>query len=390
MCSAFVAASVLLALSGAGLGGASAGVACDMSGGHAVNVGDDPNYLLGVSVRSACDAWAVGGFERGSKSQTLVERWNGTRWRHVESPNPGGRSRNDDLTDVAALSARNAWAVGSFSNGQDRQTLAEHWNGSRWRVKTTPNPAGPHRTDRLLAVDASSGSNVWAVGFFEARSGHALRTLVLRWNGSAWKRVQSPNPGHMQENVLNGVAVLSRRDVWAVGYRTSAGNRQAFILHWDGSDWTRFPIPDPPGSRGGPTLTAVSASSSSNAWAVGFYYDGTAQRPLDLHWDGGEWSPDSGPTADESVVPRGVVTTTDTSAWSVGYTGNFGYSSLIARWDSSGWEAVPSPNPGAPDGDTVLNGVDTKASGSGWAVGLYLTEDSIARAFITECCVEGP
>jgi hypothetical protein len=390
VCSAFVAASVLLALSGADLGVASAGVGCDMSGGHAVNVGDGANYLSGTSVRSACDAWAVGGFERGQKSQTLIERWNGTRWRHVESANPGGRSRNDDLTDVVALSARNAWAVGSFSNGQARQTLAEHWNGSDWKVKKTPNPAGPHRTDRLLAVDASSRSNVWAVGFYEARSERALRSLVLRWNGTAWRRLQSPNPGHLSENVLTGVSVLSRTDVWAVGYQSTPTGRHALILHWDGSDWTRKTIPDPPGSRGGPTLAAVSASSASNAWAVGFYYDGTAQRPLDLHWDGGEWSPDSGPTADESVVPRGVVTTTDMSAWSVGYTGDFGYSSLIARWDSSGWEAVPSPNPGAPDGDTVLNGVDAEPSGPGWAVGYYLDEGSRARALITRCCAGGP
>ena len=113
-----------------------------------------------------------------------------------------------------------------------------------------PNPAGPHRTDRLLAVDASSGSSVWAVGFYEARSGRALRSLVLRWNGSAWRRVRSPNPGHLSENVLTGVSVRSRTDVWAVGYQSTATGRHALILHWDGSDWTRFTIPDPPGSRG--------------------------------------------------------------------------------------------------------------------------------------------
>jgi hypothetical protein len=280
--------------------------------------------------------------------------------------------------------------VGSFSNGQARQTLAEHWNGSDWKVKKTPNPAGPHRTDRLLAVDASSGSNVWAVGFFEGRSGHALRTLVLRWNGSAWKRVRSPNPGHMRENVLNGVAVLSRTNVWAVGYRTNAAERQPLILHWDGSDWTRFTIPNPPDQRGGATLTAVSASSASNAWAVGFYYDGTAQRPFDLHWDGLEWTPENGPTSVEDIVLKGVVATADASAWSVGYTGSNLYSSLVAQWDSSGWQAVASPNPGAPDRDTVLNGVDAQPSGYGWAVGYYLLEDSTARAFITDCCAGGP
>ena len=384
--SAFVAANVLLAFAGAG--STSVGVGCDGSGGHAVNVGDGANYLNGVSVQSACVAWAVGGFERGQKSQTLVEHWDGTRWRHVESPNPGGRSRNDDLAGVTALSAQNAWAVGSFSNGQARQTLVEHWNGSDWNVRKSPNPGGQRRTDRLLAVDGSSRTNVWAVGFYGARSKVALRSLVLRWNGSAWRRVPSPNPGHNSENVLNGVAVLSPRDVWAVGYHASA-DREALILHWDGSDWSRFPIPDPPDARGGPTLTAVSASSASNAWAVGDYYDGTARRPLALHWDGAEWSPDNGPTSDEGVGPFGVVTTSDTHAWTVGYTGCCRYSSLIAQWDSSGWQVVPSPNPGAPDGDTVLRGVDAEPSGYGWAVGYYLHQGSTARALITQCCADG-
>lgn len=382
--SIFVAAIVLLAFAGTGSGGTASGP-CEGSGARAVNVGDDANTLAGVSVRSRCDAWAVGLFSNGRAWQTLVEHWDGTRWRHVTSPNPGGPSRNDQLTGVAAVSDRNVWAVGSFSNGRARQTLIEHWNGSGWKVSKSLNPGGSRRTDRLAAVDASSRSNVWAVGFFEARTRLALRTLVLRWNGSAWRRVRSPNPGHMRENVLSGVSVVSPTDVWAVGYHTTATERQALILHWDGSDWSRFTIPNPPDSLGGPTLTAVSASSASNAWAVGFYYDGTAQRPLALHWDGTEWSPENGPTADESVVPHGVVTTSNTSAWSVGYTGCCIYSSMMARWDSPGWQVVPSPNPGAPDGDTVLNGVDAEPSGYGWAIGYYF-DGTTARALVTECC----
>ena len=174
--SAFVAANVFLAFAGAG--STSVGVGCDGSGGHAVNVGDGANYLNGVSVRSACDAWAVGGFERGRKSQTLVEHWDGTRWRHVESPNPGGRSRNDDLAGVTALSAQNAWAVGSFSNGQARQTLVEHWNGSDWKVSKSPESRRPSPYRSI----AGGGCELWLerLGGGLLRGAFGGRTPVAR------------------------------------------------------------------------------------------------------------------------------------------------------------------------------------------------------------------
>lgn len=381
----FVAAIGLLAVAGSAAGGSAP--ACQGSGGHAVNVGVRDNTLSGVSVRSACDAWAVGLFSNG-RWQTLVEHWNGTRWRHVESPNPGGPARGDQLTGVAAISARNAWAVGSFSNGIAGQTLVEHWNGSEWKVVRSPNPGGRHRSDRLTAVAASSRSNVWAVGWFKSRATGDLRTLVLHRDGSIWKRVRSPNPGPaaVGENVLYGVSAVSPTDVWAVGYFTDPGERRALILHWDGSQWSRFDPPSPPGSPG-LTLTAVSASSASNAWAVGYFYDGMAQQPLTLRWDGVQWSLESGPSLPESVVLFGVTTLSDTNASTVGYRGCCVYRSLIANWVDPNWQVVdPSPNPGAPRGDTVLRGVDAKSPGSGWAVGYYLKGGKTARALITPCC----
>jgi hypothetical protein len=173
-----------------------------------------------------------------------------------------------------------------------------------------------------------------------------------------------------------------------LGYHTTSTGRRTLILYWDGSDWSRFETPIPPDSRGGPTLTAVSSSSATNAWAVGYYYDGTAQRPLTLHWDGTQWSQENGPAVDgDGVVLFGIKTTSDTNSWTVGYTGCCIYSSVIAQWAGSVWQVVASPNPGQPDGDTVLEGVDSESLGHGWAVGYYNDSTlAAARALITECC----
>jgi hypothetical protein len=77
---------------------------------------------------------------------------------------------------VTALSARNAWAVGSYQlNSQDRRLIL-HWNGTRWQQ--VPSPA----SGELTSVTATSARNAWAVGETKA-----YKTLIIHWNGSAWK-----------------------------------------------------------------------------------------------------------------------------------------------------------------------------------------------------------
>src|SRR5581483_11243287 len=93
------------------------------------NAGTGDNQLEGVAATSACNAVAVGYYYNGTADQTLIERWNGTAWAVQTSPNPGGSANYQQLSDVAALSLRSAWAVGYYNNGTVDQTLIEHWNG---------------------------------------------------------------------------------------------------------------------------------------------------------------------------------------------------------------------------------------------------------------------
>src|SRR5215469_17327551 len=146
-----------LALSG-GLAVAGPGAAAASSAGIAIN------QLNGVAAVSRSDAWAVGYSYNGSKNKALVERWNGRRWRISASPNPG---HGASLYGVAAVSGTSAWAVGLVAlrvvfGTPINATLVEHWNGRRWRVQASPNP--PQGQDQLTGVAALSNSNVWAVG----------------------------------------------------------------------------------------------------------------------------------------------------------------------------------------------------------------------------------
>jgi hypothetical protein len=57
-----------------------------------------------------------------------IEHWNGTKWKVVSSPNPG--SFFNQLSSVTAFSASEAWTVGYFSNQTypvAPMTLIEHY-----------------------------------------------------------------------------------------------------------------------------------------------------------------------------------------------------------------------------------------------------------------------
>ena len=118
------------------------------------------------------------------------------------------------LAGVDAVSQADAWAVGSASEGSLSQTLAERWDGSAWSVVSTPNVGTG--TNTLGAVDAVSTGDVWAVGFYD--NGATFRTLAEHWDGSWWKVAATPNVGS-GENVLTSVSAVAGNDVWAVGYR---------------------------------------------------------------------------------------------------------------------------------------------------------------------------
>jgi len=220
-----------------------------------------PSGLSGVAAVSANDVWAVGssGSQR-SGGQTLIEHWDGAHWQIVKSPSPA--SVNNELFSVAAVSARNVWAVGFSTTNTSDQTLIEHWNGSSWRVVKSPSPGSG---DDLRDVAAVSASDVWAAGYtFNSSS---IQTLVEHWNGTSWQVVKSPNVG--TSPAFSGVAAVSANDVWAVGSDNNSNNVfQTLTEQWNGKQWSVVKSPSP-GSFS-TQLLGVAAVSANDVWSVGY------------------------------------------------------------------------------------------------------------------------
>src|SRR2546426_884728 len=83
----------------------------------------------------------------------------------TQNPSAGGEQFNS----IAALSANDAWAVGESAGNTGSVTLIERWNGTSWNMVTSPNPGAstPCSSGNVLnKVTATSASDVWAVGYY--------------------------------------------------------------------------------------------------------------------------------------------------------------------------------------------------------------------------------
>src|SRR5262245_31574272 len=161
-------------------------------------------------------------------------------WHVITSPNQG--SGGSALTRLAAVTATNIWAVGSYTptSGSPGQTLIEHYDGKSWSIVSSPNQGSGDNV--LNDVAEVTAKDIWAVGYYSPTSSSARNTLTQHWNGTSCSIVTSPNPGS-GSSYLIGIAAVTTSDVWAVGYSTSTstGPKQTLIEHWDGASWKILP-----------------------------------------------------------------------------------------------------------------------------------------------------
>jgi D-serine deaminase-like pyridoxal phosphate-dependent protein len=327
--------------------------------------------LLGVTCASASDCWAVGYYKTASVYQTLIERWDGTSWAIVSSPN-ASTTQTNFLAGVTCVSASNCWAVGYYITGTAEQTLIEHWDGASWAIVTSPNTSATQR-NFLQGVTCVSASECWAVGYYAG--GTIFQTLIERWDGTSWAIVSSPNASTTQSNYLFGVTCVSASECWAIGDYVGSAAFQTLIERWDGTSWAIVSSPNTSTLQNN-LLSGVTCVSASECWAVGYFADGNTgiNQPLIEQWNGTLWAiVISLPTnTSQSNYLNGVTCVSASECWAVGsYNGGGGaWQTLIERWDGTSWAIVTSPNTDATQND-FLQAVTCVSASDCWAVGFY-------------------
>jgi hypothetical protein len=348
-------------LAGAGLaagsvlaGGASAAVAAPP-----VVTAAAAGTLSGVSCASAKNCMAVGGRlgTRKGPGSSLAERWNGKKWSVVATPEPAG-AHGGTLYSVTCTSTRNCVAGGLFdTSAHSPRAVAEHWNGRKWSVTAVPVPKGSSAS-YLFATACSSATTCWAAG----ASGNS--TLIERWNGKKWSRVSSPSPHPAKPNVLNGLACASARECWAVGYTFPGADSGSLTEAWNGKSWKAVSTPS---SKAGELVGAACARPAA-CLAVGI---GNNLFALAQRWTGHGWvsTPTPKPSGASSAQLDAAACAGPSACVGVGmYSATGKFKVLAQRWTGARWVAATAASPVGATVATLAGAACVSASNC-WAVG---------------------
>jgi hypothetical protein len=290
--------------------------------------------LSSVSCTSTTNCFAVG----ISGGAPAVERWNGASWTIVPSPNPNPPGWGySDLYSVSCTSVTNCLAVGSTGHAPGPfNTFVERWNGTSWAIVPSPNPPSPNPYDDaywifvLYGVSCTSTTNCFAVGTaYNMFEDHPPLGFVEHWNGTSWAVVPSPNPPDATYgSELYGVSCTSATNCFAVGH-TDQNPSYTLVERWNGAGWEIVPSPSAkrPGARFvNSDLHSVSCTSTTNCFAVGAvaiydYKDLAAIDTLVERWNGTSWAivPSANPNGAPYNDLYGVSCTSTTNCFAVGY-----------------------------------------------------------------------
>jgi hypothetical protein len=319
-----------------------------------------------VSCTSARACTATGDYVTGTGLfAPLAERWNGVRWAIQPIPNPAADAESF-LNGVSCASARACTAVGFTSSISATGTLAEQWDGTRWRIQPTPQPAHAAGA-RLSGVSCTSARNCIAVGDYVK----GPMPLAEEWNGTRWRILPAPAPAGARQTSLSGVSCPSARTCTAVGYYTStSGQQRALAESWDGSRWRVQAIASPVGT----VLRGVSCTAPRACTAVGSYTQSTGRElPLAQRWNGRSWAIQPIPSASPSGSSLNAVSCAPGACTAVGayLTANGAIVLLAEAWNGAQWKLEPATNP-APAFDSTLAGISCSAPRACTSVGSYL------------------
>ena len=291
--------------------------------------GSNLSNLQAVDCSSTDSCIAVGsgftGTFEGGESVTLAERWDGTSWQVLPTPDLPGSGGG--LNGVSCPWPTFCFAVGGSSTGP----LVEVWNGTRWSIQSTP--ALPNGT--LNAVSCSGILACTAVGVRTGGGG----SLAMRWEGAGWHVQPTPNPAGVPQ--LNGVSCPLKRTCTAVGESLADGS--PFVTRWFGlvNAWGLQSAPKPEGADSA-SLAGVSCPVAPVCVAVG--RSAVALGPITAMAErriGSTWSLLPGPGAGASSLAA-VSCPTLALCRAVGTAPDY-FTQIAERFDGTNWQVESIP-----------------------------------------------
>ena len=319
-------------------------------------LGGANDVLSAIQMRSSAEGWAVGDTYTanaqpltGGTYSCLVLHYANGQWTPMVTPTNAKLGLTDaGLLSIAMISPDEGWAVGWGDHADSRipSGVILHFHDGTWtKVSITPNA-------ELYSVHMFSPTDGWVAGgggWQSVGEGGATTSILWHYDGSSWTRVPVPNVGG-----ITTLDMLSTNDGWATGTNT--------ILHYNGEQWSI--------SAHLQGIAGVSMDSATDGWAFGyvnFPYNHASSYNIVWHYNGSQWIAGSLPNAvnaDAMILALAMDSASD--GWAVGFGNGEKYgnrSTLYLHYTNGQWTLVQGP------GGDNLNGVFLLSAQDGWAVG---------------------
>jgi hypothetical protein len=258
------------------------------------------------------------------------------------------------LISIAQSSPKNAMAVG-YSRLPSTEPIGMQWNGTTWTVTPMPHPSGGALLYTVTAVPRTD--EYLAAG--EACTSQACpAAYILDWDGTSWSKMTLPHFGESTD--IASISASSPTNAWAVGQECNdvRGNCNPITLFWNGKAWSSVKIPK---------LNSIYADvyqvvdvSPVDVWAVGSSIFG----PYALNYNGHAWvnvaipgsSQYGGALNSAASIPR----TSELWAVEAASGGQF-----LLKWNGTSWHGFGLPL----HGYYSLNDVAASSTSNAWLVG---------------------
>lgn len=312
--------------------------------------------LFGISCAGPADCFAVGeqNIHFSFDPVTLAEHWNGGRWSIVPTPVPA-KSADSELLGVSCPSPASCMAAGDQNFNTDRGPatgLTERWDGTRWKV--VPAAAPPGTSSLLAGVSCRAATDCTAVGWSAPTVGSGQFTLISHWDGTRWRVASSPNPPKAVQSTLFGVACPAATACIATGEFfteqniTNGSGSRNLGEQWDGTNWSLSAVRNPPGS-GDDQLSGISCTAAQQCMAVGSTaMAGGPLLTLAQQWNGQRWSVLATPNPPFASSGFGGVSCPLAArcvAVGTSITSSGDIVTLTEVWRNGVWRIIASPSP---------------------------------------------
>lgn len=207
-------------------------------------------------------------------------------------------------------------------------------------------------------LSAPGARDAWLAGDVCGADSLCDRAFVRHWDGTSWRALSLPAAvtATVGEYAISAVTASSASNAWVFDERGLRAVHYTTALHWTGSGWAA------PARLDGDVQVAV-APSARDAWAFGARI-GDPQGGFVAHFDGQAWSHASFPVEadDASAVSAGDVWVGGTPS------GVPDGQAVIEHWNGRAWRDTPLPRLGIAPRSWIGLSITAMTARDAWAV----------------------